>query len=374
MAGAVGFLGAVGVIRGGVVEGALLRDALRSEFSAWSMNEGGSAETACVIEKWKRRKVTPLNSLLVSELERGVIVGDGADADGTVSAVSADSAVSGSSTAHTSTHSSTHTPIHPSIAHPSGTHHQLPFQSQSIDNVQPHLPSPAAFPYSEIESLLHYRFTDPSLLLQAFTHCTGADGVVVRGDNEVLEWIGDAALDWAVCRYYWYGLRSGDGDGDGAMSKGDDEMMEVDLDDDLSGTGETSESTSESTPSTDPSNSTLSKPILKVLVHSTHLPEFSRPHPISGPLPLSPDDLTRARQSITNNDALARIAVHFGLQRWLRIDSPHLQREIEKFSRECASGLLDGDSLSAEVDKEGKLKALVVIVIFNNVFYSDTDT
>ncbi len=284
VAGALAFLNAVGVLRGDLVQDALCRDALRSEFLTVNRN---NLKEASVIEKWKRRKPTPLNTLLIERIFEMGVVSDN------------------SSSQHTS--------------------QTLPNSVQSIDNVTPNLPPPSDFPYSQLEGLLNYSFNDRQLLFQAFTHTSGVDGVVVEGDNEVLEWIGDAALDWAVCRYYWYGLR--------------DHSDDIDDDTNDQDTNDLMNDISDSTNVITPSATANVTPFYKCLVEEfdTSLPEFTRPHPDIGSLPLSPDDLTRARQSITNNDALARITVHFGLHRNLRIDSAHLQREIEKFSREASS-------------------------------------
>ena len=312
--GVVGFLDAVGVLRGGAVKDALTRDALRKEFSGAGQ---ANFREEVVVEKWKRRKLTAINSLLIS----GFSVEEGLS--------------SSISSVFDTTHSihSTHS-----------TNTQLPIAIQSIDNVTPNLPPPSSFPYAQLESLLNYTFSDRKLLFQAFTHCSGVDGVVVEGDNEVLEWIGDAALDWAVCRYFWYGIRGEKGDDD------DDDVDDVDIGigDILDVDKDILHHAEEMSENFITSNSQLDFYKCLITNFDTTIPEYTRPHPVYDILPLSPDDLTRARQSITNNDALAKITVHFGLHRYLRIDSMHLQREIEKFSRI----ILEGDG---EVERvEGK--------------------
>lgn len=268
------------------MEDALLRDSLRQQFlMAKSSGEGEDA----AVEKLKRRKLTPLNAALISNRERR-------------------------EQQRGWTASSAAAPIDPSAM-------------QSIDNVSPNLPSFSEFPFTQIESVLQYQFKDRRLLFQAFTHSSAVDGVHATCDNQVLEWIGDAALDWAVCRYYWYGLR--DSEPESMSVKGAAANFNVNAnaivivnDTDCSSSIHLGNSSSRSS----------LRPFLAVLVPSTCGSDFTRVHPAPGALPLSPDKLTRARQSITNNEALARIAVQFGFHRWMRVNSAHLQREIEKFS------------------------------------------
>lgn len=157
---------------------------------------------------------------------------------------------------------------------------------QKIQNVLPYAPPSSQFPFDPLESSLGHVFNYRELLFMACTHCS----VDAKLNNELLEWIGDAAIDWLVARHYWYNYRL-DGRGNRVTSP-------------------------------------LPRDQVVNLLHS------AAPHVPVGFLPLSPESLTNSRQSAINNDTFARLVVRFGLHRFLRINSPHLQIEIERFGNE----------------------------------------
>lgn len=63
----------------------------------------------------------------------------------------------------------------------------------------PYIPDEESFPYEAVEERLGYRFVTRRLLFLACTHIS----VDPSHSYERLEWLGDAALDWIVTRYYW---------------------------------------------------------------------------------------------------------------------------------------------------------------------------
>lgn len=67
----------------------------------------------------------------------------------------------------------------------------------------PFIPDEDRFPYAELEEILQYRFHNRRLLFLAVTH----PSVDISHSYERLEWLGDAALDWVVTRYYWEGFK-----------------------------------------------------------------------------------------------------------------------------------------------------------------------
>lgn len=72
----------------------------------------------------------------------------------------------------------------------------------SIIHPAPFIPDEDRFPYEELEALLGHRFVNRRLLFLAVTH----PSVDISHSYERLEWLGDAALDWIVTRYYWEGF------------------------------------------------------------------------------------------------------------------------------------------------------------------------
>ncbi|PJF19463.1 hypothetical protein PSACC_00742 [Paramicrosporidium saccamoebae] len=114
--------------------------------------------------------------------------------------------------------------------------------------------SEADFQYAELEEILGYKFKHRRLLFLACTHSS----VDLTHSYERLEWLGDAALDWIVIKYYWEGFK--------------DEAW------------------------------------------------------------MTPERITQCRQTAVCNEAFARIAVHHGLQKYLRITTPSLQMEIDLFT------------------------------------------
>lgn len=169
---------------------------------------------------------------------------------------------------------------------------------QKIDNVQPHVPSFASFPFPALETALNYSFNHLELAFMACTH-TSAD---LKLNGEKLEWIGDAAIDWIVCRHYWYNYR----------------LKPEDVDENEN------ESTIDNNACSNDSNPRT--PNTLVLAHPSvsHVPK--------GHLPLTPESLTNSRQSAINNEAFARLVIKNNLHQFLRINSPHLQIEIERFA------------------------------------------
>ena len=160
--------------------------------------------------------------------------------------------------------------------------------NQKIDNVLPHAPNFSVFPFDALERLLGHSFKHRELLFMACTHSS----VDAKLNNERLEWIGDAAIDWIVCRHYWYTYRLP------FIQSQCDIINSRNVSVDLS------------------------------LEHSTN------PHVPTGFLPLSPESLTNARQSAINNESFARLAVKYNFHQFLRINSPHLQIEIDRFADE----------------------------------------
>ncbi len=170
---------------------------------------------------------------------------------------------------------------------------------QKVENVQPYAPSFTAFPFDSLEETLNHRFKYRELLFMACTHTS----VDLKLNGEKLEWIGDAAIDWIVCRHYWYTYRL-------KTDTCEDEHQHISAD----------------------SSESLDHPARK------HVPR--------GYLPLSPEALTNSRQSAINNEAFARLVIQRGLHRFLRINSPHLQIEIERFAGELRKHL--GDNSDAQ--------------------------
>ena len=177
---------------------------------------------------------------------------------------------------------------------------------QKIHNVLPYVPPFSHFPFAPLESCLGHVFKSRELLFMACTHCS-ADAKL---NNERLEWIGDAAIDWLVARHYWYNYR--------LDSKGN-RIVETE------NAGVTGIDT---------------QPFPSLHPASPHVPV--------GFLPLSPESLTNSRQSAINNDTFARLVIRFGLHQFMRINSPHLQIEIERFANEAS--LSSSTSRSSVVD------------------------
>lgn len=227
--GAIGFMHAIGVIDAEIVTAALMKSSLKVEFFASVAVEPEDE----ALEKLKRRRLTPLTAKMIELAPKAT---------------------------------STATPSNIKLSAASMDLHQ------QLVNIAPVMTPFEDFPFSEIEEILEYRFEDRRLLFAAFSHCTAA--LEAYGDFELLEWVGDAALDFMICRVFWYSL--------------DDcnlypEEREISL-------------------------ATLQSP------------------------QRDPDMLTRARQSIINNDALATIISHFKLHPYIRINSPHLQQEMAKYT------------------------------------------
>lgn len=228
---------AIGVIDADIVTAALMKSSLKVEFFASFAVEPEDEP----LEKLKRRRLTPLTAKMIELAPKSTSTA--APSNIKLSAASID--------------------LH-----------------QQLANTAPVMTPFEDFPFSEIEDILEYRFEDRRLLFAAFSHCTAA--LEDYGDFERLEWVGDAALDFMICRVFWYSL--------------DDcnlypEEREISL-------------------------ATLQSP------------------------QMDPDTLTRARQSIINNDALAAIISHFKLHPYIRINSPHLQQEVAKYtnSQESPAG------------------------------------
>lgn len=222
------------------------------------------------IDKLKRRKLTPINCLVLESSEESIVCADSGDHTG-----SSDSFFQTASIRQAQSIQVT--------------------PNQKINNVLPYAPTFSSFPFPTLESLLHHPFKNRELLFMACTH-SSLDGKL---SNERLEWIGDAAIDWIVCRHYWYNYR-------------------------LTNERISSVNAPTHTHSYTHTNTNYS------LDHSssTHIPQ--------GHLPLSPESLTNSRQSAINNEAFARLVVKLGLHRFLRINSPHLQIEIERFAKEVS--------------------------------------
>lgn len=235
------------------------------------------------IEKLKRRKLTPMNSIILRDSEvSAVATADGNECNNLRVNLSQLQSI------------------------------QVP-HSQKIDNVHPHAPTFSAFPFTALEAALGHTFRQRELLFMACTHCS----LEPKLNNERLEWIGDAAIDWIVCRHYWYNFRVG-----GKVTELE-ECTEAEL-------------------ATD---------------YSTSLDHPTTAHIPSGHLPLSPESLTNARQSAINNESFACLVVKHNLQRFLRIDSPHLQIEIERFAGETCR--LDRYSPGAQDSQAGSTSTLV---------------
>lgn len=188
--------------------------------------------------------------------------------------------------------------------------------NQIVNNVQPYAPPFSSFPFPALYAGLQHSFTHPELLFMACTHTS----VDAKLSNEKLEWIGDAAIDWIVCRHYWYNYRIsselGDGERDFENERGDFE----------------SESNVITADSHNRDTATLKHP--------------ARAHVPRGYLPLSPEALTNSRQAAINNEAFARLVIKHNFHKFLRINSPHLQIEIERF----ASELRKENSLDSATD------------------------
>jgi dsRNA-specific ribonuclease len=230
------------------------------------------------LEKLKRRKITPMTNIILS-----------------------------SQTSSESTDSTTFSELlkeTQALTAPVG---------QKIENVQPNVPSFAAFPFADLESSLSYAFLHRELAFMACTH-TSAD---LKLNGEKLEWIGDAAIDWIVCRHYWYNYRLKTADDDefeeGAVTLGADNS---------SGDSSSSKPMEHDLCAFNSTNNNLEHP------NVCHIPK--------GYLPLSPESLTNSRQSAINNEAFARLVIKNDLHRFLRINSPHLQIEIERFAEELS--------------------------------------
>ena len=175
---------------------------------------------------------------------------------------------------------------------------------QKIENVQPHVPPFASFPFPALETALNYPFNHRELLFMACTH-TSAD---LKLNGEKLEWIGDAAIDWIVCRHYWYNYR-----------------LKTDADE------------GESSFMSDASDSFSTNPHITLTANNLEHPKSE--HVPKGYLPLTPESLTNSRQSAINNETFARLVIKTNLQQFLRINSPHLQMEIERFAEELRKHL-----------------------------------
>lgn len=197
--------------------------------------------------------------------------------------------------------------------------------AQKIENVLPSATPFAQFPFEALEAKLHRQpFTDRQLLFMACTH-SSLDSKV---NNERLEWIGDAAIDWLVCRHYWYNCRfKEEGNVKGSSVSNDASNLTIDCTVENLDLNHLSPS-----PLNDSPNRSHSSPTPTPL-----LSHPCNPHVPVGFLPLSPESLTNARQSAINNESFARLVVRFGLQRFLRINSPHLQMEIDRFCEEIKS-------------------------------------
>lgn len=72
----------------------------------------------------------------------------------------------------------------------------------ACSTMAPHAPDENAFPYDAVEKTLRYQFKTRRLLFLACTHVS----VDITHCNQRLEWLGDAALDWIVTRYYFEGF------------------------------------------------------------------------------------------------------------------------------------------------------------------------
>ena len=215
------------------------------------------------IEKLKRRKITPMTSIILSQDSTGALE------------------VSESSSTNELL-KQTHTLTTPLAA--------------KLENIHPRAPPYPSFPFSALETALSHPFTHRELLFMACTHTS----VDLKVNGEKLEWIGDAAIDWIVCRHYWYNYRL----------QCDDDSCE----------GDAMEISATDTTQLDSEFRTLDHP--------------SRNHIPRGYLPLTPESLTNSRQSAINNDTFARLVIKHNLHRFLRINSPHLQIEIERFAEE----------------------------------------
>lgn len=213
-----------------------------------------SFENSDQVDKLKRRKLTPMNQIVLDQIDNdNNNHNDGVD----LTLVKATQ----------------------SINVPMG---------QKVHNVLPYAPSFSQFPFDALENSLKYVFKFRELLFMACTHCS----VDTKLNNERLEWIGDAAIDWLVARHYWYNYR--------LDCKGARIIPDFKLDQNI----------------------------------SSDLDHSSLPHLPTGFLPLSPESLTNSRQSAINNDTFARLVIRCGLHRFIRINSPHLQIEIDRFSNE----------------------------------------
>lgn len=179
--------------------------------------------------------------------------------------------------------------------------------TQKIENVQPHAPPFASFPFPSLESVLGHPFTHRPLLFMACTHSS----VDAKLNGEKLEWIGDAAVDWIVCRHYWYNYRAVDSE---------------DSEDDIVDYCESNLNNTTNTPNTPANTGNTHTTIALDHPREKHVPY--------GYLPLNPESLTNSRQSAINNDSFARLVVQHRLHRFLRINSPHLQLEIDRFAQD----------------------------------------
>lgn len=215
----------------------------------------GSEASSELVDKLKRRKLTPMNQIVLDRL----------DTQSMSDSISDD---------------------HVELALVKATQSMNVPIGQKVHNVLPYAPSSSQFPFETLETSLGHVFNFRELLFMACTHCS----VDAKLNNELLEWIGDAAIDWLVARHYWYNYR-------------------------LDNRGNRVSSHHPRDQATD-------------LLHS------SLPHQPAGFLPLSPESLTNSRQSAINNDTFARLVVRFGLHRFLRINSPHLQIEIDRFGND----------------------------------------
>lgn len=230
--GAIGFLHAVGVIDSEVVTAALFNASLKAEFFSTSPTQQQDEDDEA-LHKLKRRKLTPLTAKIIELAPKSHAV-----------------------------YSSVNIKLSPASLD----------LHQQIANTAPVMTPFDEFPFAEIEAVLGYRFEDRRLLFAAFSHCTAA--VDDYGDFERLEWVGDAALDFMICRVFWYSLDDCD----------------------------------------------LYPREREISLLTIQSPE------------MDPDALTRARQSIINNDALASIISHFKLHSYLRINAPYLQQEVAKYT------------------------------------------
>lgn len=235
------------------------------------------------IAKMKRRKLTPISGIILQQ-------------DQEQSGSSSSNETAGVSIKNSST------------AIPSHANHLQAAQSIDVtvsaivENVQPSAPSFLNFPFEELEKILgHSPFKHRELLFMACTH-SSIDGKLC---NERLEWIGDAAIDWIVCQHYWYNFRVYDHFNENESESEHDSESEAVL----------SRKEEEEAPLDDFTHDSLKKIPTRFLT-------------------LSPEDLTNSRQSAINNEAFARLSIRFGLNKFLRINSPHLQIEVGRFEEE----------------------------------------